>query len=240
MSLEAPALTDTPASPPPETATPPAPAGDGSVPPANKPAKPDGLPESLSAFWNDDTGFDYTRLGETAASYATLKADADARAAQVPENIADYEIALPEGFDVPEGMSFEALADHPLGNELREFAKSANLTRDQFKGIVALDAKRQIAERQQLVEASKNELGKLGTKGQQRIDAVVAWTKATAGDDKAGALLPMMFTAKQIEAFEALMTAAKAAGPTTPPPANPNPPEAPKPMEQRWYPQKAS
>lgn len=187
------------------------PANDGVDPPA-KQAKPEGFGESLASYWNDDKGADYGKLTEDMATLTAFKAERDSLAAQVPDNLDDYEVALPADFKLPDGMAFEVKADDPILPEARALAKELGLTKDQFKGFVALEAKRQIAEGKRLSELAAAEKTKLGSKGDDRIKAVTTWAEATIGKDKAGVLMPMMFTAKQIEAFEAIMKVAKGTG----------------------------
>ncbi len=207
MPPEVAAITD----PAPANPANPAPVVDpnAAVPPA-KPSRPDGLPD---AYWNDETGVAFDKLVPDFTALSDLKARQDERAAAIPEKPEDYELALPEGFELPQGMEFKIDDKDPLAAEVRAWAKAQGLTKDEFKGVLALEAKRQIAEHTQLSELAAAERVKLGSQAGARLDALTAWAKATIGQEHADALLPMMFTSKQVEAFEKIMAAAKAAGP---------------------------
>lgn len=199
----------------------PAPAPAVAVPDA-KPVRPEGLGEAFDGYWNDETGVDYAKLSEDFSALRQMQADAESRAAQVPDaaHLDEYEVAMPEGFalpdglELPEGMTFEALADHPLVPLARDFAQKHGLTKDGFKDLVALQAVGQVMEHKQLAEASAAERVKLGSKATERTNAVVNFYTAKYGAEAVNKnLLPMMFTAGQVELFEKVMADLKASGP---------------------------
>lgn len=189
-------------SPPPESASPVAEASDASRTPP--PERPQIVPEE---FWDAEAGPKFDDIFGQFNELKAFKASRDSELAQVPDDPAGYEIGLPEGFKVPDGYTFELDPDDPIVGPARDFAKKHNLTPDGFKEMVGLLGAYQIAEHEQMQAAQEAEREKLGTKAVQRIDAVTRGLEARLGKEMAGALLPMLFTAKQVQAFEKLIAA---------------------------------
>lgn len=194
------------------TGNPPPAGGSDPSPTPGKPARPEGLGKQFDAYWSDDKGLDTAKLTSDFDALTALRAEHDSRLARVPEKLDDYEVALPEGFKLPDGFKFEIDANSPLLTPAREFAKKHNLTKDEFKELVALQAQGMVAEDAALAAAAKAERDKLGSKGQQRISAVTQFLQAKLGNDLANALLPGLFTARQVEAYEKIMDLAKGGG----------------------------
>jgi hypothetical protein len=196
------------------TKTPPAvPAGDpppavrpaeGSDPPA-KPSRPEWLGKPFDGYWSDDKGVDAAKLTADFETLTTLRADAEARAKAVPQNLEDYKPEVPEGFKLPEGMKLEALKDSPLLQPAREFAKKHGLSTDAFKEMVALQAKGEVETFQHLAKRAGEERTLLGENANARVMAVTTKLNAKLGAELANTILPMMFTAKQVEAMEKLV-----------------------------------
>ncbi len=182
-----------------------------SDPSPSKPVRPEGLADD---YWDAEKGVVLDKLLADHKTLAEAKAEADKRAAEVPEDITAYKAELPEDFKLPEGMKFEPLPEgDPVLTAAREYAKSAGLTPKEFKGLVALQMQSAMAEEKALQEASAAERKKLGDKGQARIDAVTTFLQTRLGNDHANALVPMIFTAKQLEAYEGLIEVAKGGAP---------------------------
>lgn len=172
------------------------------------PARPDGLADD---YWSDK-GPAFDKITADLKDLTERRAAETARQADVPEDLAGYEIALPEDFKVPDGMKFEVNESDPLVGPAREFAKKHGLTKAGFKDLVALQLQGQQAENEATAVAVKAELAKLGTKGTQIVDALTRELQGMLGNEAANALLPMLFTAKQVRALETLAKAAKGAG----------------------------
>lgn len=179
-------------------------AGGGSDGGAEKPARPDYIPEN---FWDADKGF----KTEDFNGLVAFKAEHDANLAQVPAKPDAYEVKLPkdfklpDGFELPEGQESPIDADDPRISHLREFAHANQMSQSQFEGMVALGAQMDIAEKASIDAALAEQSEKLGAKGKERVSAVTTWLGAKIGGELAQAIAPMLFTAKQVEAFEALM-----------------------------------
>lgn len=179
-------------------------AGGGSDGAAEKPARPDYIPEN---FWDADKGFKTDDFNGLVA----FKAEHDANLAQVPEKPDLYEVKLPkdfklpDGVELPEGQESPINADDPRISHLREFAHANQMSQSQFEGMIALGAQMDIAERASIDAALAEQAEKLGAKGKERVSAITTWLGAKIGGELAEAVAPMIFTAKQVEAFEAMM-----------------------------------
>lgn len=221
MRVAAPAITDPNPAPAPAVDPAPSPAPAAVSDPLAKPVRPEWFGKPFDGYWADDKGVDHEKLTTDFEALTALKAAADERAKGVPEKIEDYEVALPEGFEVPQGitLSFDKMAEDPVVKavlpEIRQFAKDNNLTKDQFKGLVALKAKFDLAEHGEMKRLAGEQKAALGTKAEARVGAVVTWLQGKLGNEHANVLMPMMFTAKQIEAFEKVI--AVAGGGSSPP-----------------------
>jgi len=186
----------------------PAPAPSGEVPAApaapesqpEKPVRPEYLPESL---WDENTGFkaqDYNDL-------VAFKADRDAALAQVPDSADKYEARLPATFKLPEGV---AEGEYTLDTNdsrislLREVAHSKQWSQADFEQVLAMGIEMDIAQGKEMAEAAAGEREKLGSRAKERVTAVTTFLEAKIGKELAGTLRGMLFTAKQVEAFEAI------------------------------------
>jgi hypothetical protein len=178
---------------------------------AEKPVRPDYIPET---YWDADKGFKADDFNALVA----FKAESDSRAASMPAAADKYEVKLPADFKLPEGFTLPKTADgkdaelsslidpkDPRIEAARALAFEQKLDQGQFEKLIELGVKFDIAEKQRFSDSIKAEADKLGAKGQERINAVMQWIGAKVGGEAATTLAPMMMTAKQVEAFEAIM-----------------------------------
>ncbi len=166
------------------------------------PVRPDYLPEEL---WDEKAGFKADAYNELVA----FKANRDAELAQVPDSADKYEIRLPATFKLPEDVKVPdgemvLNADDPRILLLREVAHTQNWSQAQFEDVLAMGVNMDIGENKRLQEAAAAEREKLGSRGAERVNAVTTFLDAKIGKEHGAALRGMMFTAKQVEAFEAL------------------------------------
>lgn len=195
--------------------------GEGGTPAATPPTRPDGLGD---AFWDAEKGVKmpefiqaHTELTTKHTELETKLKERDeadtARAADTPTDAAGYEIALPDDFEVPESLKdkFKWTMTDEEAAAYRDMAKALGLTQAESKAAQASLAKMRIAEHEANEAKRTEEMKKLGTEGQARLDAVATYVKGVAGDEAGKALLNGLMTAKQIEAVEKLMKAAKQA-----------------------------
>lgn len=133
--------------------------------------------------------------------------------ARVPEDASGYELKFPDDFEAPDGVEeFTIDPDDPVLADTRAFAKEIGLTQGQFSKMLTFEARRLAAEGQMIADRVAEEAKKLGEGGRERVDNVQAWLKARLGDDLAEALGNQMYLAKQIQAFEKLMSLFRTGG----------------------------
>lgn len=182
-------------------AAPAAPAPVVETPPAGL-IRPEGLPDSL---WDATTGLKTGDLVSQWRDLTTKAAEAAAAKGEVPADAAGYDLSLPEGFQVPEGFKVEIDKENPFYKAATEHAHKEGWSQAQMKGLVALEAQRQIAEQTGAVETYKAEMLKLGANGKARIDAATNYLKANLTAERAGALAAGLYNAAAVEALEALI-----------------------------------
>ncbi len=207
------ATTPDPASPAPSPA-PAAPADTAQPVAGEKPARPEYIPEN---WWDADKGFKVDDLNALAA----FKAEYDANRAQVPEKPDGYKPALPQDFQLPEGIVIpegESLIDEndPRILKAREFAHAKGLSQSDFEELIGLGVNLDLAEQATMQEAVAKQKELLGPKATDRIGAVKTWIAAKLPADLAESLTSTMFTAKQVQAFETLMRLNRGAVPGNP------------------------
>lgn len=191
------------------------------------PERPEALGPGFDKYWRDDAGVDFGSLAtdfEAAQKFQLDNSETIERLTErrqnIPEDINEYEPTLPEGFEGPEGWKFEISPDDPLLAEAREYAKSAGLTKDEFRDLIGLRAKLELAEDNMIQDAMKEEMKKLGSNAQSRVDAVFkflgaevdASAKAKGQQGQGTAFQGTVFTAAQIVELENLIAKAKNTG----------------------------
>lgn len=181
---------------------------------AEPPVRPDYIPE---AFWDAEAGFKTDDFNALLA----FKAEFDANRAQVPAKPEDYKVALPREFQLPEGLVVpegESLIDEndPRIAAARDYAHERGMSQSDFEEMVALGVRMDLNERDRLQEAVAAQKQLLGTNADARIGAVKTWIAAKLGGELGESLTAMMFTARQIQAFEALMRLNRGAVPGNP------------------------
>lgn len=138
-----------------------------------------------------------------------------------PGSAEGYEIRLPETYGFPENMHVKAGdavldSDDPRMALVRNFAHANKLTQNQFEDLLAIGVNADLAEQAAINEALKAEVEALGAKATERVRAVTDWLGAKLGGEAAAALVPMLMTAKQVQAFERLMQLNRGAVPGNP------------------------
>lgn len=166
---------------------------------ASGPVRPEGLPDEL---WDDANG---VKTGDLWSAYRDLKAEVEAKRADVPGENETYDLALPEGFEVPDGLSVEIAKDDPLWADFQALGREAGLSKADFGKFVGAFAKYQIAQQTADVDAYVAEKTKLGANADVRINAANDWLKANLTIGQADALGAALTSAEGVQALEALI-----------------------------------
>ena len=163
--------------------------------PSGTPSISDGATPSIGLA---DTGVETGTAADTTA------------APVVPGSPDAYALDLPADFEGVDGFEFSLGDDDPMLGEVvgeaRALAHELGLSQDQFSKMVALGAKRDLAEFKALQAASKAQMKSLGANGPARVDAVTKFLVGHLGEDHAKSLLGVLFSKTQVEAFEKIMT----------------------------------
>jgi hypothetical protein len=172
------------------------------------------LPESL---WDGDKGFKKQDFDDLVA----FKAERISADASRPESADAYEVKLPETFKLPDHIQLEdgqqiVNPDDPRIVELRKIAHGKGWSQQDFQDVLALGVSMDIAADEQRVTSLKVEADKLGSRSKERIEAVTSWVDAKLGKELGTELKGMLFTAKQVQAFERLMSLYRGDVPGTP------------------------
>lgn len=161
--------------------------------------RPEGLDD---AFWDDATGL---KTGDLVSALRDLQAKETERLAGVPAEGDSYDLALPEGFEVPEGYAVEIKADDPLWADFQSIAREAGLPKGDFGKFVGAFAKYQIAAQQADVNAFVAEKGKLGANADTRIKAAETYLTTNLPKVQAEALGAALLTADGVQGLERLI-----------------------------------
>lgn len=177
-----------------------------------KPARPEGIPDK---YWDATANALKVDPATLAADLKerdelqAFKAADEVRRNSLPQSAEGYKIELPADFQLPAGMTFELDVKDPLYAAAQKMAHAKGWSQQDFSEGIGLIASMKVAEQAQIDMARKAEVEKLGTTGPQRIDAVVRFfsgVDTTPDKSDAKAIASMLVTAKQVEAFERLIT----------------------------------
>jgi hypothetical protein len=166
------------------------------------PKRPDYIPED---HWDPAAN----KVKDTFAAHInelkSFRAAEDSRRLALPQKPEDFKIELPGDFKPPEGVKFEFKADDPLLAQARTMAKDMGLSQENFSKLLGLYAGSQVSSQQAIKAARDAEIGKLGTTGPARIDALTTFFKAQLGDAEGAQFLSRVFTAKDVEIAEKIV-----------------------------------
>lgn len=183
----------------------------GSEKTTDDPVRPEGLDDR---YWDETEG---VMLPDLLAKFNELEAfhaESEVKARGVPESPDGYELPTREVLGIAEDAEFELDADDPLFGLARTFAHENGLTQESFNALVGLKVKADELELETFNKAAAEEKEKLGDRADDRVRAVTKALEARIGREKTQSLFGMMYTAQQVEAFEALVRGIKA--PTVP------------------------
>lgn len=156
--------------------------GTGGATSATAPVRPEGLPDE---FWDATTGLKAGDLVSKFREVSTKLAEVEAAAGEIPKEAAGYAIAAPEDVQVPEGFTIQIDEKHPFLAEAREYALAQKWTQAQWKGVLALEAQRQIGFQKQLTEREVATRTALGENAEARLTDIHNRIKANLPADVA-------------------------------------------------------
>lgn len=170
--------------------------------------RPDWAPE---AAWDKDKGFNLEAFGkhwtDTVAPVLTAHAAEQVRRNGLPQNADAYEVKNSAAFKVPEGSDFKLDSDNPMWSQAKAWAHKNGLSNEAFAEAIDIVAGRDLFTQQQVTNARKGEIDKLGTTGPARIDAIETFYKGLLGNDKeAKAVMSRVFTAADVQLHEKLIS----------------------------------
>lgn len=164
------------------------------------PARPDGFDDDL---W--DATANAPKLAEIAARLTEHKTLKDAAAsAVIAESVDKIDWTLPDvkGAD---GKPVEFDTEDPLFKAVGEAVVAHKVPMAQFKPLLAAFAQAQMQQDEAARAELTVEMGKLGEKGRERVQAAAKWAAAAIGETQAATLFRSFTTAAQVEAIEKLM-----------------------------------
>lgn len=133
----------------------------------------------------------------------------DVRKNSLPKDADAYKVELPVDFKMPQGVDFKFDSADPILAQARAMAHAKGWSQQDFSEALGLFAAAKVGEQAQIDSARSAEVAKLGPNASTRVDSVVNWlsgmdSSADKGDAKA--LAGMLVTARQVEAFERIIT----------------------------------
>jgi hypothetical protein len=151
---------------------------------SDAPARPEGLPD---AFWDATTNS--IKTGDLVGKFNELtafEASERSRRAAVPESADKYELKIPEGTELPEGVEFKLDPESPLLKIARDAAHAAGMDQATFEGsvlkpFIQIESARAYQETKNLEAATAAADKELGAQADVRRDAVKTYLAAKFG-----------------------------------------------------------
>ena len=173
-----------------------------------KASRPEWLPENLwdveKAAPKLDIAARLKEADELKAATDAAKAVDETRHAGLPKSADEYKPALPKG--LPEDIKIDV--NDPRFKAAQKFAHEAGMSQDQFSALLGIEAQRALAADKMIKQAIAERDAALGPNAAARIDAITAFQKTIAPNDKvAGELAKMLVTTGIIETFERIQVA---------------------------------
>jgi hypothetical protein len=123
-----------------------------------------------------------------------------------PESPDGYELKVPEGVELPDGVTFQFDENDPAAKIGRDVAHRMGLDQKGFEEqLLKPFVEARMQEHSQEVERQAAELEKLGENVGERIDSVANWLDQNLNEDQAQALRGAANTAAGVQALETLI-----------------------------------
>jgi hypothetical protein len=173
--------------------TPTAVAADASPAPV-APSRPEGIPDDL---WDDKDGVKFKDIAERLTERDTLRAEAEARRAGVPEKADGYELKVPDDVKLPDSTSLNP--NDPLFEATRQVAHEIGLPQSDYSKLIGAYVRSTFEARNSHV---KSEIVKLGPNSSARVDAALQGLAGLFGPEFTKSLAPRLINASDIEHIE--------------------------------------
>lgn len=132
----------------------------------------------------------------------TFKAAEDSRKLTLPATPEAYQLALPEGFQAPEGIEVKLDPNDPMLKNAQAMAHSKGWSQKDFSDALGVVATMKANEAAAYEAAKTAALAPLGTKGPERIDAIVRILAANFTEKQAKPVIATLATPGHVEIFE--------------------------------------
>jgi hypothetical protein len=129
----------------------------------------------------------------------------ESRTASLPANADAYQLALPEGFKLPDGVALELNANDPNFKAAQAMAHAKGWTQADFSDALGVVAMMEANKAAAFETAKSAELGTLGANADKRIAAIVPWIVAEAGEKDAKPIIATLATAAHVRFFEKIL-----------------------------------
>lgn len=135
----------------------------------------------------------------------TFKAADDSRRASLPQTPEAYQIALPEGFQAPDGIDVKIDVNDPMYKTAREMAHAKGWSQSDFSDALGVVATMKAQEAKTYETLKAKNLEALGAKGPERIDAVTRWLNANGSEAEVKPIIATLATAAHVTFFEKMI-----------------------------------
>lgn len=160
------------------------------------------------AHWDATAGKikDEKALAAYVNEHVAFKAAEDVKRLSNPASPDAYKVELPKDFKPPEGVEFKFRDNDPLLAQAKTMAHEMGISQENFSRLLGLYAGAQVADQATITNARNAEIAKLGAAGTARVTAVTTFFKAMLGDQEGAQFSSRMFTARDVEIAEKLIT----------------------------------
>lgn len=179
-------------------------------------------------FWNEGTQGEgappdwfkaekYKSVADQAAAYT----EAEKRLGGFTGAPDEYDLSLPEGYELPEGIESSLDKDDPLAQAFIEWGKENNVSQEAFGQILAMYTDSQVRDYKAAEESTLAQLQQLGDNRDARLDELAKWGKNNLDDEMYEMYKNSLTSADAVRVVEHLISKTRNA--QLPDPSNINP-----------------